>query len=603
MDSDRRDTLFPSAKVFCNLQLLEALQNSPLRPFEDSKTLVDLELKLEPDEVLRLFASFPKQPCRDEFDSFMDEVFMAPDDSVGDVVRSTVPVDYSDAMPLYMKELREPSDKLIAFVSDLKGRWRELCRETVDGVHCKLSTHSSLIPLPFPFFIPGGRFRECYYWDTLWTVKGLVASDMLKSAKAAVRNLLHLVDRIGFVPNGNRVYYLNRSQPPLLTEAVKVVFDATESTAEQIEWLEEAVPMLDKEYNWFCENRSVSSKYPSEAFSGRSLSVYYADTVHPRPESFKEDTASLDRRLQTPLRVYEESTSTSLYKNLASAAESGWDFSSRWFLESDERRLESIQICRIVPVCLNSILLKAEKDLSSFHRLLAEQKGSAREDSRTVKSNRLGCDMDHDSHLELSIQYDHLAKKRAAEMCDLLWNQEEGFWFDYSLQFGSCTKVVSCAGIMPVWAGCGVEKWELADAKRFVDFLVHHSGLLQLGGLSCTNQTSAEQWDFPNCWPPLIDFAVEALQRLGKRFPASGAEMAAETIAMRFLETALKGWSRDSNMHEKYDSRVKCGNRGTGGEYAPQTGFGWTNGTILWLLRDFADHLNSRLVPHMHPLK
>lgn len=593
MDSHRRDSLFPSAKVFCNPQLLQVFQNSPLRPFADSKTLVDLELKLEPDEVLRLFASFPREPCRHEFDSFVDQVFKAPDDSAGQVVRSAVPIDYSDVMPPYMKKLRKPSDKLVAYVSDLKGRWKELCREFVGGVDCKRSTRSSLIPLPFPFFISGGRFRECYYWDTLWTVKGLVACDMLKSAKGAVRNLLYLVDRIGFVPNGNRVYYLNRSQPPLLTEAVKVVFDAMESTAEQVKWLEEAVPILDKEYNWFSKYRSVALKYPSEEFSRRSLSVYYVDTDHPRPESFKEDTATLERRLQTSLRLYEENTSTSLYKNLASAAESGWDFSSRWFSEFDERVLESTQICRIVPVCLNSILLKAEKDLSSFHELLAEQKGLACEDTRTFNTNGFGGNMDHHSHSELSISYDRLAKKREADMRDLLWNQEAGFWFDYSLQFGSCTRVVSCAGIMPVWAGCADETWELPDAKQFVDFLMHRSGLLQPGGLSCTNQVSAEQWDFPNSWPPLIDLSVEALQRLGKRFPTSGAEMAAETVAKRFLETALKGWSKDSNMHEKYDSRVKSGDRGTGGEYPPQTGFGWTNGTILWLLRDFADHLNQ----------
>lgn len=597
MDPIERDRLFPSAKVFCNHQLLDALQNSPFRAFDDSKTLVDLELKLEPEHVLQLFASFPEEPSADEYKSFMEGAFETEVASTGRCIKCAVPIDLNGKVPPCIKKLPDPTEQLVAFVSDLKGRWKDLCREFVDEADCKLNTRSSLIPLPFPFFIPGGRFRECYYWDTLWTVKGLIASDMLESAKLAIRNLFHLVDRIGFIPNGNRVYYLNRSQPPVLTEAVKVVYDALESKTEQIEWLEEAVPILDKESTWFHENRSIGSLYPSESCSGRALSIYSVDTVDPRPESFKEDTRSLERRLETSLRAYEEVSSTSLYRNLASVAESGWDFSSRWFSGSDERVLESTHICRIVPLCLNSILLKAEKDLSSFHGILADHKRlSFKQSQNTNINNGSTRGMDHIGHSEYSLHYTRLAKKREADMGDLLWNNEKGFWFDYDLQIASCSSVVSCAGIMPVWAGYADENWELSDAKDFVDFVLNRSGLLQPGGLTCTTQTSEEQWDFPNSWPPMIDFAVEALHRLGRKFPASGGEQAAEIIAGRFLENAWRGWSKGRNMHEKYDSRVKSGDRGTGGEYAPQTGFGWTNGTVLWLLRDFADTLNATLV-------
>ena len=33
--------------------------------------------------------------------------------------------------------------------------------------------HSSLIPLPNPYVVPGGRFREVYYWDSYFTMLGL----------------------------------------------------------------------------------------------------------------------------------------------------------------------------------------------------------------------------------------------------------------------------------------------------------------------------------------------------------------------------------------------------------------------------------------------
>ena len=39
-------------------------------------------------------------------------------------------------------------------------------------------------------------------------------------------------------------------------------------------------------------------------------------------------------------------------------------------------------------------------------------------------------------------------------------------------------------------------------------------------------------------------------------------------------------------MYEKY-SAVRPGASGSGGEYVPQTGFGWTNGVVLDLLAKF----------------
>lgn len=41
----------------------------------------------------------------------------------------------------------------------------------------------SLLSLPHPFFIPGQRFRELYYWDSYWVIKGLLVSGMHRSAE------------------------------------------------------------------------------------------------------------------------------------------------------------------------------------------------------------------------------------------------------------------------------------------------------------------------------------------------------------------------------------------------------------------------------------
>ncbi|VDN40529.1 unnamed protein product [Gongylonema pulchrum] len=104
--------------------------------------------------------------------------------------------------------------------------WRDLCRRVKDDVRLHQELYS-LLYVPHPFIIPGGRFREFYYWDSFWIVKGLLFSEMYETAKGIIRNLAYMVENHGFVPNGGRVYYLIRSQPPLLTPMVYEYFLAT----------------------------------------------------------------------------------------------------------------------------------------------------------------------------------------------------------------------------------------------------------------------------------------------------------------------------------------------------------------------------------------
>ena len=64
-------------------------------------------------------------------------------------------------------------------------------------------------------------FLEMYYWDTYFTNVGLISEGRVELAKSNVDNMLWMVEKYGFMPNGNRNYYLNRSQPPFLWRAVK----------------------------------------------------------------------------------------------------------------------------------------------------------------------------------------------------------------------------------------------------------------------------------------------------------------------------------------------------------------------------------------------
>jgi alpha,alpha-trehalase len=59
---------------------------------------------------------------------------------------------------------------------------------------------SSLIPLPYPYVVPGGRFREIYYWDSYFTMLGLIASGRPDLVRSMLDNFAHLVRTVGHIP-------------------------------------------------------------------------------------------------------------------------------------------------------------------------------------------------------------------------------------------------------------------------------------------------------------------------------------------------------------------------------------------------------------------
>lgn len=567
MNDGEHSSLIPSSFVYCNNRLLHVLQTSRFRPFRDSKTLVDLPLLVPPEQVLTAFSALPEDPTESCYHSFLTANFASSSQYELDIyLHQKIPSDYSDKAPSFLFRVSQVPRKVEEFVRDLKRRWSHLCREFRHDVmsNPSLSSRTSLISLPHPFFVPGGRFRESYYWDSLWVVKGLLTCDMLLSAQNTVRNLLSLVSRFGFVPNGNRVYYLNRSQPPILTEAVRIVYDALPDETERISWLREAVPALDTEIAFFHKHRSVAAVAPDSSLVRSALSMYSSRLTSPRPESFVEDivTANL-----TPHRNIEK-----VFRNLASAAESGWDFSTRWFTPA--LTMSGIRTSCMVPVCLNALLLRAERTLANFHRALETAFGT---DSNTASY-----------HAAQATALDNFAARRETDMNAFLWQGDIGAWVDLDLDGGSQTSVVSAAASMPAWAGCGRGSWTSTNAERFVRF-IKESGLVGPGGLACTTQNSTEQWDFPNCWAPLVELTVDALQQVAHEFPDSDARNTARDIAFKFVLTVFRGWLNDGTIHEKYDCRSNCGKRGVGGEYSPQTGFGWTNGAVLWLMSKYVE--------------
>lgn len=208
--------------------------------------------------------------------------------------------------------------------------------------------------------VPGGRFLEFYYWDSYWIVRGLLHSEMYDTVKGMLRNFFSVIDRYGFIPNGGRIYYLIRSQPPMLAGMVKSYVDFTND----VDFITEALPRLEAEFDFFTNNRAHN-------VNGYELYAYGSDVLNgPRPESYYEDYDLAQRSFTT------ENERMQFYTDIVAGAESGLDFTGRWFIKNgtNEGQLRDIKTRFIVPVELNAIMFYNSKILADYHTKLGNDK-------------------------------------------------------------------------------------------------------------------------------------------------------------------------------------------------------------------------------------
>ena len=340
-NSTSKPDLNPSQRaclVFCHGPILHAVQMAAL--YADAKTFVDMPLKIDPEDALTKFGKLGAHPTHEQISEFVNTTF----DACGSDVLQWTPTDYTDS-PAMVNHIVNTS--LAQWALDVNKLWLLLGRQVAPDVIANPQRHS-LLPLPKPTIVPGGRFRETYYWDTYWIVKGLIACDMLTTAKYLIINLLAEASINGYVPNGARVYYLQRSQPPMLTLIINEYYAATGD----LDIIRTSMPQLQTAHEWWMETgedgRAVEIPNPSVRCVGAVLagcggarasrcsllqdpsSPYvlnrYVGTVsEPRPESYTEDmnTASVAGYPEKSPQRGE------LFRQLRAAAETGWDFSSR----------------------------------------------------------------------------------------------------------------------------------------------------------------------------------------------------------------------------------------------------------------------------------
>ncbi|MBS1370654.1 MAG: alpha,alpha-trehalase [Lentisphaeria bacterium] len=353
-------------------------------------------------------------------------------------------------------------------------------------------SEGTLIGLPHPYTVPCIRdsFQELYYWDTYFACRGMALQGRSELVRDNCEDFISEVNEFGFVPNGNRTYYLDRSQPPFLGAMIELTGAVC---PEDRAWLRRAARALEVEMHfWKFRRRGECGlhRYGTNA-TEEELEAFYPCCVE---------------RLGYPENATPEQIRAAAREAMAEA-ESGWDFNPRF-----ERRCPEF-----AAIDLNSLLVRSRNELGELYRDLGD--------------------------LERSGEWFHSAEIRAELIRCYCWNDRRGVFLDFNFAEKRHSKVFSCASLFPLW--CGIATQEQAESTLYA---LEHLLECRHGLAACEPNDSGRtyQWDYPNGWPPLHFIAIEGLDRYG-------FTEAASRIARKYVDTVTQNFEKTGALWEKYN--------------------------------------------------
>lgn len=351
-----------------------------------------------------------------------------------------------------------------------------------DTIKFQPEDKEDLIGLPYPYTTPCANemFEEMYYWDTYFTNAGLIAAGNVGQAKNNADNIRFLIGKYGFMPNGNRTFYLGNTQPPFYYKMVEEIFEVIGDK----DWLRENYAALVKEYEY----------WQSERIAPDGLNVYGPHKAY--NEEFIENKAKYFTKRYKGFEVKSEPEKIACAHTIMTMCESGWDCTSRF-----ENAGEFYN-----PVDLNSLLYGLEKTMAQFSVILENGE-------EELWSKR--------------------ADERKAKMLELMYDKERGIFLDYNYKEQKFSPVVSAASLYPLFVG-------LSDSPQKAIELLRDKLILKYGVSACVpgEYKYLLQWDYPNIWPPIQYIAYTACKNYGyDGLAKSIAETYIKLIDDNFAET------------------------------------------------------------------
>ncbi|KAG6810112.1 hypothetical protein H0H92_013254 [Tricholoma furcatifolium] len=461
------------SEIFCPGALLQTVAIANLYP--DDKTFVDKPTSKPAQQVLADFQNISSSPTYGEIAQFLDTDFKGEG-----LELEAVELANFTTNPAFLNNVTS-APILKAFSQTVHGYWTQLIRSTNASTLCTGGTNgceSSLIPLNHTFVVPGGRFREQYYWDSFWIIEGLIESELYDIVNGTLQNFMDELDNYGFIPNGGRIYCLNLHSLSridalsLRKRYWRYIHSPAGSTLSRTH---------QKELSWWDDNRSLQVQSASNVM--HKVYHYSVNNTAPRPESYLDD--------YTTAYGLNETQKAALYAELASGAETGWDYTVRFFIPTangSNDGLRSLDVRNTVPIDLNSILYRN-------HILLASLYGSSDQASAST-------------HLTAA------ADLRAA-ILDLFWDSSKLAFYDYNVGTNARNTFFSAANFYPLWSGIVPPEILNSSTNAFSYFSSLNLVLNRYNGtFPSTFVESGQQWDAPNTWPPHQYIVLQALRAL-----------------------------------------------------------------------------------------
>ena len=341
-----------------------------------------------------------------------------------------------------------PHDRVLKYIRENVGKTLR--------PHSDVDPLGKSIPLPFDFNVPciSDHFQNLFYYDTYFLNRGLIAMGDTGQAQNNVDDLLFLVDKLGFVPNSNRLDMTNRSQPPYLCMMVMDVYAATKNK----EWLKKAYPLIAREYEFWTTKRSTTF----------GLSRHHHDAT---PEYLADFYEHL-KKVRLPLTATTPEEKISIAGHRLAEAEAGYDFTPRF----DGRCSD------FIPVDLNSNLWLYETTMSEFATILENGENQVWIDRAAVRKKKMN---------------------------ELLWNDSRGLFLDYDMRNQKQSDLTAVTAFQPLWAGCA----SVEQAKKVKENLKLYEYPYGIVPCEAGVHEYVFQWDYPNAWPPHALIVSEALSK------------------------------------------------------------------------------------------